>query len=47
MKRYFDTLLQLFSAGIEPLRCNQTHSVSNIQLYYSAGDIPAKEKSNE
>jgi|GEM_PF-1754699 len=44
MKRYFYTLLHLFyPAGIEPLRVNQTHSVSNVQPYYSAGDLPAKE----
>lgn len=44
MKRYFYTLLNLFQpAGIEPLRVRQTHSVSNVQPYYSAGDLPAKE----
>lgn len=38
MKRYFRTLLHHFyPAGIE-------ESISNIQPYYSAGDIPAKEK---
>jgi len=44
MKRYFYTLLHLFyPAGIEPLRVNQTQSISNVQPCYSAGDLPAKE----
>jgi hypothetical protein len=36
-------LAPFFPAGIEPLRFNQTQSVSNVQPYYSAGDLPAKE----
>jgi hypothetical protein len=32
-----------YPAGIELLRFNQTQSVSNVQPYYSAGDLPAKE----
>jgi len=44
MKRYFYTLLHLFyPAGIEPLWVKQTQSDSNVQPYYSAGDLPAKE----
>jgi hypothetical protein len=44
MKLYFYTLLHLFyPAGIEHLRCNQTQFVSNVQPYYSTGDLPAKE----
>jgi hypothetical protein len=36
-------LAPLYPAGIEPLRRNQPQSVSNVQPYYSAGDLPAKE----
>lgn len=44
MKRYFYTLLHLFHpAGMEPLQVNQTQSLSNVQPYYNAGDLPAKE----
>ena len=44
VKQQFSILLRLFyPAGFEPLRCNQTQSVSNVQPYYSAGDLPAKE----
>jgi hypothetical protein len=43
VKQQFSILLRLFyPAGFEPLRCNQTQSVSNVQPY-SAGDLPAKE----
>jgi hypothetical protein len=44
MKRYFYTILHLFNpAGIEPLRCNQTQSVTNVQPYYNAVDLTTKE----
>lgn len=44
MKRYSCTLLHLFCpAGIEPLRCNQTQSVSNVQPCYNAVALTAKE----
>ncbi len=44
MKRYFYTLLHLiYPAGIEPVRCNQTQSVSNVQPYYNAVTLTAKE----
>lgn len=44
MKRYFYTLLHLiYPAGIEPVRCNQTQSVSNVQPYYNAVALTAKE----
>jgi len=44
VKQQFSILLRLFyPAGFEPLRCNQTQSVSNVQPYYNAGDSPAKE----
>jgi len=44
MKRYLYTLLHLFyPAGIEPLPFSKTHTISNVQPYYSAGDLPAKE----
>ena len=33
-----------YPAGIERVRHNQTHSISNVQPYYSAGHLPAKEK---
>jgi hypothetical protein len=36
-------LAPFYPAGIEPLRCNQTQSVSNVQPHYNAGDLPAKE----
>lgn len=44
MKRYFYTLLHLiYPAGIEPVRFNQTQSVSNVQPYYNAVALTAKE----
>jgi len=47
MKQYFYTLLHPFyTAGMEPLRFIRTHSVSSVQPYCIAGDLPAK-KENE
>lgn len=44
MTRSFYTILHLFQpAGIEPLRCNQTQSISNVQPYYNAVELTAKE----
>jgi len=36
-------LAPFYPAGIERVRNNQTHSISNVQPYYSAGHLPAKE----
>lgn len=44
MTRYFYTLLHLFyPAGMEKLRVDQTQSVSNVQPYYNAVALTAKE----
>jgi hypothetical protein len=42
-KTILHPLAPFYPVGIERLRINQTHSVSNVQPYYSAGDLPAKE----
>jgi hypothetical protein len=40
---FLHPLAPFYPAGIEPLRYDQTQSVSNVQPCYSAGDLPAKE----
>lgn len=39
----FSSIASVYPAGIEFVWCNQTQSVSNVQRYYRAGDVPAKE----
>jgi hypothetical protein len=44
VKQRYSILLHLSCpAGIEPLRSTETHSVCNVQPYYSAGDSATKE----